>query len=66
MDRKRQREVEDGNEGVPPTSPIHENDMTPFSEDSDENIVDDALGIPFEDDEDEGDSEDLFGDNLEE
>jgi hypothetical protein len=65
MERKRQREFEDGNEAVPPTSPIQENeDMTPFSEDSEENIQD-AHAHVFEDDEDDVESEDLFGDNLE-
>jgi hypothetical protein len=64
MERKRQRELEDGNEGVPPTSPIQDHDMAPFSADSEEDIMDDGDVHVFEDDEDDGESEDLFGDNL--
>ena len=65
MERKRQRDFEDGNDGAAPTSPIQENDdMAPFSEDSEENILD-AHAQVFDDDEEDGESEDLFGDNLE-
>jgi hypothetical protein len=64
MERKRQRELEDGNEGVPPTSPIHENEMEPFSAEPEEDILDDEDVHVFEDDHDDGESEDLFGDNL--